>query len=110
MHSYTAPNDGREEPMENVPARGWRRPQCHQGRNQRGREVLLVVHSLRILVASEALKGFTPGPVQLLVIAGHLLDIGQSFVAVVGGTLPPVFEVKVRGLERLLPIPQTPTA
>lgn len=60
-----------------------------------GREVLVVVHSLKALVASEAMEGFDPASVQLMIITGHMFDPGQSFITTVGGLMPPIFDVKV---------------
>lgn len=62
-----------------------------------GNRVLLVTHSYGSVVGQEALKYFADGTgmVRHLIIAGFLLDVGESTTGLRGGKVPEWYDVRV---------------
>ena len=62
-----------------------------------GHRVLLVTHSYGSLPAQEAVKDFTgTGLISQLIIAGFMLELGESLISFFGGTIPPMYDRRVR--------------
>jgi hypothetical protein len=55
-----------------------------------GKDVLVVAHSAGTLPTNEALKGVDAGGVKQMIIAGFMVDPGNSVLSFCSGVHPPV--------------------
>jgi len=62
---------------------------------EEGNDVLLVCHSYGTLPTQEAPKGVDlGGRVKQLIIAGFILDVGESLVSISQGNFPPLWDIR----------------